>query len=404
MAETKRSRFKSKTTEKESIDIEEGDLANEELMQPEEETTSKIITDREIAKSALQRRFIVFFILGTFCMLVFNKFTTGQQGLTSVLTLLGVMTLYLVSSLKYSRSIIAKEHFADSFYYMGFIFTFVALTIAMYNLGSATQDATRATLDLVLSQIGIALTTTIYGLVVRVIMIQFNPILSDPDDDILNNIGELANSMEDLAKGFNRSLNTTTSQVQSFHNSLTKDLQKFSETLKNSHNEMLENTLHKINNNLSNFDQTTNLLNNKIEVFAGNLQKLDVKAFGDGMPNLSESLSNLSNSLNHIETSLQSMTQSLQSSSNDLKELSNSVSILNSNAKNAGENFNELNSSASSANTKFSSTNTEYQNLAQNIDEANKKMQEVKRSANTIKSVFEEKTSEIINFLRKKSK
>ena len=36
--------------------------------------------------------------------------------------------------------------------------------------------------------------------------------------------------------------------------------------------------------------------------------------------------------------------------------------------------------------------------------EANKKMQEVKNSANTIKSVFEEKTTEIINFLRKKSK
>ena len=402
MVENKKSRFKSKAVNDKEIELDKIVDSKDKVILSLDESEPKIITDREVTKSALQKRFIIFFILGTICMLAFNKF--DAHPLTSVLFLLGIMTAYLGTSLKYAKSLVAKEHFADSFYYMGFIFTFVALTIAMYNLGTATDETASNTLDTVLAQIGIALTTTIYGLLVRVIMIQFNPILSDPDDDILSNIGELANSMEDLAKNFNRSLNTSTSKVQSFHTNLTKDLEKFTETLKSNHNDMLDNTLNKINHNLSNFDKTTSLLNSKIEIFADNMQKLDVKAFGDGMPNLSESLTNLSSSLSHIETSLQSMTQSLQSSSNDLKQLSNSVSTLNLNAQNAGENFNELNSSASNANSNFSSTNTEYQNLSHNIEEANKKMQEVKNSANTIKSVFEEKTTEIINFLRKKSK
>ena len=188
MAEKKQSRFKSKEVNKEEIERQESKESEDVLIPSLDESSPIIITDREVTKVALQRRFIIFFILGTICMLAFNKFQT--QAFTSVLFLLGIMTAYLFSSLKYARSLIAKEHFADSFYYMGFIFTFVALTIAMYNLGSANEDATSNTLSIVLSQIGIALTTTIYGLLVRVIMIQFNPILSDPDDDILSNIGK----------------------------------------------------------------------------------------------------------------------------------------------------------------------------------------------------------------------
>ena len=413
MVEKRKSRFKSNDDSKQvpedssvSENIGTEDVINNddgEIITSDENSFPISKTEREISKRALQKRFIIFFILGIITMLAFNSFgpLDFSTTITSILFLLGIMTAYYFFSKEYVSSLIAKEHFADSFYYMGFIFTFVALTIAMYNLGSKGD---LNTLNDVLSQIGIALTTTIYGLFIRVVMIQFNPILSDPDDDILSNIGELANSMEDLAKDFNKSLNISTSQVKSFHSTLTKDLEKFSESLKTSHNDMLENTLSKINQNLDTFGHSTGTLNSKIESFANNLEKLDLRAFGESMPNLSDSISSLNKNLNDIEVSLKSMTQSLESSSSDLKQLSLSASSLSINAKNAGQNFSQLNDAASDANIKFSDTNTSYKDLSDNMEKANNKMKDVEKSANNLRSTFEDKTIEIVNFLRKKTK
>ena len=67
--------------------------------------------------------------------------------------------------------------FADSFYYLGFLFI-VALLISLLDLSDTDPLA-------IIGQMGPALASTIYGMLIRIYLTQFDAVVTEPDQDIL---------------------------------------------------------------------------------------------------------------------------------------------------------------------------------------------------------------------------
>jgi len=80
-----------------------------------------------------------------------------------------IMVGYAGISYLRSPNVLTWPSFADSLYYLGFIFTMVALVASLWRLAAAPGSGSDAalTVDSILSQFGVALTTTILGLVAR---------------------------------------------------------------------------------------------------------------------------------------------------------------------------------------------------------------------------------------------
>lgn len=80
------------------------------------------------------------------------------------------MSVYmLIAALRY-RPLLTTDSFADSFYYLGFLLTLVALINTLRTLGATSGDAG---LEGVLGNFGIALATTVLGLFGRIVLATF---------------------------------------------------------------------------------------------------------------------------------------------------------------------------------------------------------------------------------------
>ena len=91
----------------------------------------------------------------------------GDSKLLSVLpaaVAVGIMLLYLLVSRMWTREATRHPDFADGFYYMGFLLTMVALVSTLMVIGDRSDADLQ---QFVLRQFGLALTTTIAGLLGR---------------------------------------------------------------------------------------------------------------------------------------------------------------------------------------------------------------------------------------------
>jgi hypothetical protein len=83
-----------------------------------------------------------------------------------------VLVLYAVSAWRSPRFRLREDRAGDSAYYLGFLFTLVSLSYALWEFGRGGQN-----LDRIISSFAVALATTIAGLVVRVM---FQQLREDP--------------------------------------------------------------------------------------------------------------------------------------------------------------------------------------------------------------------------------
>ena len=71
------------------------------------------------------------------------------------------MSLYYFLGNKFAKYPNTRAVFGDSMYYLGFLFTFVALVAAMMNISEESE------VDAIIAQMGPALITTVIGMAVR---------------------------------------------------------------------------------------------------------------------------------------------------------------------------------------------------------------------------------------------
>ena len=105
---------------------------------------------------------------------------------------LGVMVYYIYSIRQEEAETLSVEQKADSVYYMGFIFTLVAMTASLVSL--ANSDDLR--FNTIVANFGLALATTILGLAIRIIWLQINSqALEDADAILRDKLIKMSNAL-----------------------------------------------------------------------------------------------------------------------------------------------------------------------------------------------------------------
>jgi hypothetical protein len=101
---------------------------------------------------------------------------------------------------------ISNEKFADTVYYLGFLFTLVALAVTLYTFSQSSGDQSQ-----IVSQFGLALITTVVGLAIRVSLVNFQPSVED--------VGDAAEgTLVTAAETFERTLNAISLQMRTQQN------------------------------------------------------------------------------------------------------------------------------------------------------------------------------------------
>ncbi len=152
---------------------------------------------------ALRVQFVLFLVISSVGSSVLSF--RGYQ-LLPVFWASGGMLVYLMAARARAPDEVGKDDFADSFYYMGFLLTLVALVVVLVRFGDQSQeDLLRA----VLSQFGLALVTTFIGLTGRVTIVMFR---SDVDESGTSSRVRLERAQTELYNTLNR-LQTETEAV-----------------------------------------------------------------------------------------------------------------------------------------------------------------------------------------------
>lgn len=103
------------------------------------------------------------------------------------------ITLYFLAGVIISRNYKVTEAFADSLYYLGFLFTLWALFVS---LGPMISDLTKMTSGFIINQFGIALITTVLGITYRTLIVQAQHRFFGAPNTIEESFSELASSLE----------------------------------------------------------------------------------------------------------------------------------------------------------------------------------------------------------------
>jgi len=173
-------------------------------------------TDLSALKKYVQLRFVIFFLAGCVAIWVFQ----GESKWLAIASPIIIMLLYILftwNSVKETRT--ANVLFADSVYYMGFLFTFVTLIFAI--------TADDVAFELIINQMGVALSTTVIGMFVRVMLSHFDGIELNVGDDIYANMAKTASKITLIT---DRLIQSSTDQLNQIQNS-TKKAEEVSDNL-----------------------------------------------------------------------------------------------------------------------------------------------------------------------------
>jgi len=100
-----------------------------------------------------------------------------------------VIIIYAVATYTSSAARLEPEQIGDNCYYLGFCITLASLAYTLYALGSAGSDA--AMLGDVISGFGIALSSTVVGVMARVVLLQFRVDLAARDKEARSQLNQV---------------------------------------------------------------------------------------------------------------------------------------------------------------------------------------------------------------------
>jgi len=122
----------------------------------------------------IKHLFIAAFVSGIFFILLGSFF--GLLYLSVIMTIVVMISYFLIGQRIVERELLTNEQFADSNYYLGFLFTLISLASALYLLSSDLLAG--GLLTRLIGQFGISISTTIVGLSMRIYLLSFSPNIS----------------------------------------------------------------------------------------------------------------------------------------------------------------------------------------------------------------------------------
>lgn len=211
-------------------------------------------------KRNLQINFFLSLILGIAIILIFPDKLYGFLPL-------GAMLIYIAIGIKSLKSANAKPIFADSIYYLGFLFTFVSLLVAIMGSNQVQE---------IITQMGTALSTTIFGMAVRILISHFDPIETNVDDAVVDEMSNMAKQVRILTTELTSSIENQLNSIKEISTASSQQLDAMNKTLE---------TISDLNNrdsSITDFNDKFNKLNIGFETFIDETKKASemVSKFG----------------------------------------------------------------------------------------------------------------------------
>jgi len=273
----------------------------------------------KIDDSYIKIIFFITYVIGA-VIIFLNPNFLGEFTSAFLLTIL--MVAYLISILvvkKKTNTFIRDEQMGDSFYYLGFLFTLTALVFSLFSLGTDGID------DL-LKKFGVAITTTLIGLIGRIIMSQFRESLDEIKEKAESQISAAARKLNVqlessinilreqsiiIAKNTDKTLQDSSLSLRRFMEENNKILQDSTNQSKNVIDEFNKNAqeisknLSKINiptNKFQKFEESVdgfvNTLNSLEQGMKNSLAESEIRKIAEQFKSLSSSISSQSKMLN----------------------------------------------------------------------------------------------------------
>jgi hypothetical protein len=155
--------------------------------------------------------FAVAFLLGIGSYIVLKAGLGNRSQVLVTGALVGVMLLYAVVVMSVPRLRVRMDQAGDNSYYLGLLFTLTSMAFALYDFRTMTQGgASSAGVQQIISNFGIALATTIVGILLRVVLHQMRV---DPAD--LEAVTRI--ELTEAAERLRTTLDSITNDVGRFH-------------------------------------------------------------------------------------------------------------------------------------------------------------------------------------------
>jgi len=177
---------------------------------------------------------------------------------------LGVMFYYAYVLNQDESDVLSIEQKADSVYYMGFIFTLVAMTASLVMLARGEGDMN---IRSVVDNFGLALATTIFGLTIRIIWLQISS-QSDRDNDLIlkEKLKKMTTRLHEETERIVSSMTALSSQMNSISVPLQENFEKLTRSFDLSD---------KINDNLSELNASTEIISDNFQSLTGSVEALN---------------------------------------------------------------------------------------------------------------------------------
>jgi len=257
---------------------------------------------------------------------------------------IGIMFYYIHTINQDTSDSLSIEQKADSVYYMGFIFTLIAMTASLVALAYREE----LKFDSIVMNFGLALATTILGLTVRIIWLQLSSqSLSDAESILKERIIRRSQELQDQ-----------TEKVVGSMTALSNQLAKISEPLK-SNFDQLTNALdvnEEINQNLMDLNRSIEIASENLRSIGSSSERLNVgvsklnQAINDDLisniDSLSSSASKAQPKINELDqeisSTVDSINDSLETLNNNIKTTDDMITQSKANMESAGSILNRL--------------------------------------------------------------
>lgn len=303
-------------------DVQQGTNRPKVNLDIKENNEREISFDPIKVRNSLQIQFLIIFLLGSLIIWL-NLFPAIIQiGVSALL-----MFVFVIINFNKTRSIpIVRGVFADSVYYLGFLFTFVALVVAMMELTEEGFD-----IESIVGSMGPALITTVIGMAFRIYFTQFDPITDEPETERVNTLGALSSNLIIAMENLEKSTERNNRAFTEFQETMSRQMLEFSEKIKEvdfsnvaSQLEKFSRSIDQISVTGNNLKETANRSAIVIENAKGKLETLDgnIDNANKKLRDINDLKSDISELNDKIDNSKIEITSSVDKAKQNLKEVS----------------------------------------------------------------------------------
>ena len=284
-----------------------------------------------------------------------------------------VIMIYYTYTVYYEdEGALSIEQKADSVYYMGFIYTLVAMTASLVALANNDQ----LDFNSVVINFGLALTTTIIGLVVRIMWLQLDSQSLDDAESILKDrIIKQTRKLSEETENIITNMTALSSQLHDASNQLTTNFDSLSEsfdlsTAVNSNLTSMTVSAENINTTFTNTAATLNNLNPQMEQLSQRVREA------------AQTPADVREELSQLEGTSLTIMQELSTISSTMTDLRLNLTRL---FEGIGGEMNELNVTVGQTQTTFANNNNM---LIENISNMNNSIEQLQETISSNNASF----------------